>query len=274
MERLAHRFAARDGKSTLYKFRPFATPEDQQRVTEILIEHRVYFARASQLNDPFDMSPRMEMPTRESLLAGAGAFWDRTNPPAEERKRLAEYFKTCDLATHRCEAEGRARRRVEDGYPVFSLAGNRDHPMLWSHYAGGHKGLCIHFHANEEAIFGAALGVEYNEARSLLPIELRSLSEKEIFARIALHKGEFWAYEDEYRFPRFPDMDYSGIPIKFDGQFAHFRPSELSGVTVGVRMAQAQIETVVEIATAHVPKLPVWRAVESDGFAFDFEQIV
>lgn len=272
MEDQAYRFAARSGKATLYKFRPHQSSEHREWVRQIIVEHKVYFSRASQLNDPFDMSPRLETVTRERLIAGANDHWSRhPEIPQEERTRLVEYFSSCDLAEHATTAQAKMRKRIEDGYSVFSLAGNRDHLMLWSHYAQGHTGLCVHFCAEEGSLFGASMGVIYSDSRPLVPVEVRSISERELFQRIIFHKGKFWEYEEEYRWPKFPDTDYSDLPIKFIGEFGHFPPSALSGITVGIRMPDRHVRKVLDLAASHNPRLPVWRALEAHSFALDFE---
>lgn len=155
------KYAARSGKSELYKFRAYSTEMDHARVEEILVSHEVYFARPSQLNDPFDMSPRFEKPTREELIQGAEVYFSKRPHLAQERDAKMRFFRECDLDEHVQRAQTRARLRLESGYSVFSLAGDRSHPMLWSHYAGGHTGLCIHFHAGEGSLMGLALEVTY-----------------------------------------------------------------------------------------------------------------
>lgn len=268
-----YQFAARRGKETLYKFRPFHTCEDRKRVREIVVKHKVYFSRASQINDPFDLSPRMAKITREELIAGAERHFRRKPEMLANRDKILLHLTSCDLAEHVTEATHKARQRIEKGYSIFSLAGNRTHPMLWSHYAGGHTGLCIHFHSNERAIFGGAQEVKYNAQRPILPIQAFDGPEHEIYQRVLLTKGEFWAYEDEYRWILFPDIDWSGLSISFSGQHAKFAPSELSGITVGARMSKSVIANVLRMAAKHDPQLPVWRAVENETFEFDFEQI-
>jgi len=56
-----HRFAATEGVQTLYKFCPFSTAERRQWVRHILVEHKIYFARPSQLNDPYDLRPLVRL---------------------------------------------------------------------------------------------------------------------------------------------------------------------------------------------------------------------
>lgn len=269
-----YRFAARSGKTMLYKFRSYQTEVQREWVRQIVGDHKVYFSRASQLNDLFDMSPQLDTFTRESLLAAAEDYWSsHSESMQEERVRQLEYLAKCDLQEHASTAQARIRQRIENGYSVFSLAGNRDHPMLWSHYALGHTGLCVHFRADEESIFGASLEVIYDDHRPLIPIDVRSLSEQEIFQRVTLRKGKFWRYEEEYRWTRYPDTDYSDFPIRFDGQFAYFSPSLISGITVGARMPASDVDAVLQLAATHNPRLLVWRAKETRSFALEFEQI-
>ena len=114
-----HRFAARVGKETLYKFRPYSTKTDRARVREILVAHEVYFSRPSQLNDPFDMSPRFEKTTREQLIRGAERYLDRTSAPQLEREHTLRTLRSCDLDEYTKGAELRSRKRLEQGYRVL-----------------------------------------------------------------------------------------------------------------------------------------------------------
>ncbi len=268
-----HRLAAREGRTTLYKFRAYRSDDDRKWVREILVDHKIYFSRASQINDPFDLSPRVEIPTREELIAGAEGHFRRNPDKAARREQTMQHLASCDLAEYIDSVTERIRGRVEYGYSIFSLAGNRNHPMLWSHYANGHSGLCIHFRSDERSVFGAAMRVRYESKRPTLPIEVFSGPEREIFERVLLTKGDFWMYEEEYRWIRFPDTDWSDLPISFDGQHAHFHPGVLCGITVGARMPDSDIVEIIELAVRHNPQLPVWRAIEKDTFEFNFEQI-
>ena len=145
--------------------------------------------------------------------------------------------------------------------------------MLWAHYAGGHTGVSIHFRADERAVMGGAMEVTYHERRPTLPLDVHELPENEVFARLLLQKGKFWAYEDEYRFANYPNMDWTGFPIEFRGQRGRFKPRELSGVTVGARILGVNLKKLMRIAEEHNPPLPVWRPLETDTFKFEFERI-
>lgn len=118
----AFRFAARSGKTTLYKFRPYQTTQQREWVREIIQDHKVYFSRASQLNDPFDMSPRWEVITREGLLAAAEAYWSRRpDTSAEERVRHLKYLEGCDLAEYAVAAQARVRQANTERSTSWSI---------------------------------------------------------------------------------------------------------------------------------------------------------
>ena len=220
------------------------------------------------------MSPRVEFGTREELLSAAAAYFEK-RPDLEEHERQSrlEHLKTCDLAEQCAFAQSTVRHRIENGYWVFSLAGNRSHPMLWSHYAGGHTGLCIHFRSDANSLFGGSQAVVYEDLRPSIPINVSSMPKEKVWERILLTKGRFWDYEEEFRWFRFPDEDWTGLPIRFDGQFAEVPPTCLSGITVGARMPDADVVEVLNLAKQHQPALPVWRAVEQETFDFEFERI-
>ena len=57
---IGSRYAYRAGIDTLYKFRPYRTPMEKKWVREILESHRVYFARPDELNDKYDLRPRLK----------------------------------------------------------------------------------------------------------------------------------------------------------------------------------------------------------------------
>jgi hypothetical protein len=111
-----------------------------------------------------------------------------------------------DLDQFAREAQERSCLRLEREYWVFSLAGNRTHAMLWSHYAEGHSGPCLHFHADETSVFGVAQQVRYEDERPFLEIPLPS--EEEVADRSLLWKQKFWVYEEEFRLVRYPGNVY------------------------------------------------------------------
>lgn len=265
-------FAARRGRTTLYKFRPYRSDQHREWVRETIVDSKIYFSRRSELNDPFDLAPvfRIEK-DRRKLLADAERVWARNGISGPDLERNRTKLASADLQTIEQEGAARALARIEENYWVFSLAGNREHPMLWSHYAEGHTGVCLHFCADEGSLFGAAQAMHYRPKRPVLPIPLSMLPESEVARRVTLTKGDFWRYEEEYRFVRYPDVDLSDLGLRFEGQHAYFPPRLLAGITVGARMAAAATESIRDLALRHNPPLSVWIARERASYRFDFE---
>jgi hypothetical protein len=272
MSRFHRGFAARRGRTTLYKFRPYRSDHHREWVRQIIADSKVYFSRRSELNDPFDLAPvfRIEK-DRRKLLADAERVWARNGISVADLQRNRLKLASADLRTIEQDGAARALARIEENYWVFSLAGNREHPMLWSHYAEGHTGVCLHFCADEQSLFGAAQAVHYRPKRPVLPIPLSMLPEPEVAKRVTLTKGDFWRYEEEYRVLRFPDMDVSDLGLRFEGQHAFFPSRLLVGITVGARMAATTIESIRTLAVSHVPPLPAWRAREAASYKLKFE---
>ncbi len=259
------RFAAQEGIRTLYKFRPYSTDEDRRRVHEILIDHKVYFARASQLNDKRDLRPQLrfrgstEAETRQILLADAEQVWARRPPPysGHELQNLRERLATRSLEQLEQEALLRTHERLEDHYWILSLAASRDYVPMWDDYADRRRGLCIHFRSDGDSPFGLAQRVLYQREVPVLLVPLGT--EREVADRCTLTKTLRWQQEREYRLVRYPDVDFSDAHLRFDGQHAHFLTWAISGITVGPNMPVDDVRDLLKFADAHDPPLPIWR---------------
>lgn len=274
-------FAAKDAVDTLYKFRAFYNDDLKKRVREIVLDNKIYFSRRSQLNDPFDLQPVFELDrtggelqARKRLLIDAEASYQRQGLPRHEIVEKLATLAVCELERFEAGARERAWHRFENEYLVFSTAGNRTHPMLWSHYADGHKGLCIHFSAGTPSVFRFAMKVQYHAARARMFIPVPD--ELELVLKATLWKGEFWNYEHEYRLVRFPkpEIDYTNYGLTYAGQRALFHPEWVTGITVGAYMPDSHVAEVLEMADQHKPNpLPVWKAKPTLTYELTFDRI-
>ena len=262
-----HRFAADEGVHTLYKFYPFGTVERRAWVREILVEHKIYFARPSQLNDPHDLRPLVrlrsglsEREMRNFLRAEAERHWARQQPPptANELARYRLRLASIDLQTFEDEALEKVRRRLEEHYRIFSLATERDRTDMWDEYADKSRGLCIHFRSDAASPFGFAQRVIYQADRPELLLPFGDMSEQDVADRATLIKtAARWAKEVEYRLIRYPGLDYSEAGLRFDGDYGHFPPEAITGITVGTDMPEEDQAVIVAYANQHSPRLRV-----------------
>ena len=233
-----------------------------------MVDHKVYFSKPSQLNDPYDLQPQLQLlrasterETREMLRADAERNWARQTPPPTPEK-LAGYrlrLTTIDLETFELESMDSVHIRLQDDYWIFSLSTDRSLVRLWDEYADARRGLCIHFRADASSPFGFAQRVIYQNKRPILPVPLGDIPEHTIAELATLTKtAGRWAHEREYRLIRYPDVDYSETGLCFDGQHAHFPASAITGITVGTDMAAEDVRVVLGYADNHQPPLPVY----------------
>jgi hypothetical protein len=187
--------AARSGIETLYKFRSYATAEHHEFVRQILVEHRVYFSRSSQLNDQDDLRPLLRLrqyphddETRRALLTDAEVSWARRHVSPEDMSKMRQRLLSMPLHDFNNGAMTRAHRRLDEEYWIFSLTTDRDCQRMWIEYADDERGLCIHFHAHEKSPFGFAQQVTYQPTRPSIPFPFGELSEHEIAKRATLTK--------------------------------------------------------------------------------------
>ena len=262
-----HRFAATEGVQTLYKFCPFSTDERRQWVRHILVEHKIYFARPSQLNDPYDLRPLVrlrpaltERKLRDRLRTEAEQHWARQRPPptveqlAAFRSRLA----TMDLASFEREIIEKIHRRLDEHYRIFSLAAEHGAIHMWDEYADGRRGLCIHFRSDARSPFGFAQRVIYQTDRPELLVPFENMTERDVADHATLIKTRArWEREVEYRLVRYPGLDYAEVGLRFDGDYGYFPTDVISGITVGTEMPEEDRAVIVAYANQHSPRLVV-----------------
>jgi hypothetical protein len=75
----------------------------------------------------------------------------------------------------------------QDRYGHAVLAGL--HPLLRSHYAGSHTGVCLHFRVAGGSVFGLARGVDYSKPRPpiLIPMRYNGSEVRSDHVRIICH---------------------------------------------------------------------------------------
>ena len=152
------------------------------------------------------------------------------------------------------------RRDLRDGARILCLSANCTHPLQWSHYANGHKGLCIHFKAHKGTWAGGARQVVYQQPRAPIYIPLSSQSEWDMVDLMALTKANFWRYEREYRV--IVPLGRPDHSITLRNNFYDFAPSDITGVTVGLRMSLADRRKLARILAERRQAVEVFECIE------------
>jgi hypothetical protein len=155
---------------------------------------------------------------------------------------------------------------------MFCFSSTREHPLMWSHYAGSHSGVCLHFKVESGLVTGLARGIDYVANRPPVLVPLRyNKDESDIAVMMSLVKAEFWHYESEYRILAIPGTDWGH---ELDGRYVSFAPEMLTGITLGMCTTGVDRNILLTWARNRQPLLSVWEAYEDqEKFALKFRRI-
>lgn len=202
-----------------------------------LSDGKMYFASRKQFNDPIDSHPHYELDIGAQELA---QLYELLTP----NKGVNPV--TLSIESARFELE-RIFDKYLDGKGIYSLSTTYDNPLMWSHYADEHKGICLGFRSENEdtsdKFYKPRLGrVEYGRSRSVLYSEILDGFRRENLrgAHAALDaalysKAPDWWYEEEWRY------------IHYQSGSEYELPAELEEVIFGWRTPRHVIDIVMKI---------------------------
>jgi hypothetical protein len=267
----------------VYKFRDFSA-----RSLEILKSCRLHFSKSSQLNDHLDITTSL------------GQILDKTIddcPPTTDVNvairpimlRGLKSIKYLHEPTGRLMTSYEVIDELLQKAGVLSLSCNVLDPLLWAHYADGHKGFALEFardkmwgeaqrplcwgsvnYSPEPTLQGAFIEIADTFAKmssgltkdkiSSLRREVSKMQMQKLLLAALMEKSIDWKYEQEFRFVQ-PES----------GLYA-FDPSALKSVTLGARTSSEDYSRVVEVLRrpelSHVAILKVKHRIGS----YKFEQ--
>lgn len=238
------RFPDRQGVLTLYKFRKCSELDGSLERLFDLLRGGLWFTPLGMFNDPFEGRP-IYRPQFDDQSRQSEAMIRRFKKIARERgvKGRDVYATASRLRGQRrdfmkYDATG-LQEFVRRECFVYSMAANHDHPLMWSHYADEHRGVCVHFDATRTP-FGSSLLVDYSV--DYPAIVLPGFDEDSAFREAALRKADYWNYETEYRLVSVrgdnPSWDL-GLAWDEAKRRAQIDPSGIVGMTLGATMPAA-----------------------------------
>lgn len=257
--------------STLYRFRTI------ERAKDILAKNKLYFSSPSAFNDPFDcqIAPSFgKSPRQRKEFANKLA---RHTYPQLSRKQRSGKVKE---ARQRGDLEPASFRRnyevwkkeFVDNCGILCLVAKPNDILMWSHYAEGHKGVCLEFQF-KLGEFGdvpignrfapvCALPVCYAEEFPDFDFVEYSISCKrneaarlQFLKTIFLTKAMAWKYEQEYRIIDLPPR--RGIQ-RYGCR--GFSPTSLTGIIFGCRIEEQGKEEIRTLASARQPRPRLYQA--------------
>lgn len=177
----------------LYRYRPLIDDKlDDERLKPLFVNHQLYFPSRRKLNDPFECVVPSFLDTPPHIFQQF----------LEEKVRKFLPNLTCNQIREKAAAIDLERLRQDiqndvDKVGILSLTEKHDDLLMWSHYANGHRGLCLEFAASvDEAFFRGAQPVVYSDERSIFDPRQPETKQVEI---VVLTKSKHWTYELEWR---------------------------------------------------------------------------
>ncbi len=210
----------------VFKFRPV-----NKFTLDSLIKKQLYFSSPAELNDPHDCQVDIEQSIRTAIAETTGDQQEKLNILLMQKDTLESL------------------RSNLDSSGVCSFSNEQLNPVMWSHYADGHRGIGLYYHIPEAFILGNEMGMQgVSYGDSLLSDWLKTCSIAfdvdflfKIIKRTLTSKGEDWAYEKELRFIR---RATGGLDID---------PAFLREIFFGLRTSERDKDLIQRIVHSHYP---------------------
>lgn len=145
---------------------------------------------------------------------------------------------------------------------VFCLSETNDNILMWSHYAGGHRGFCIEFERSETNELGgdSCVPVIYPEDDAVPIFKLEELAERKAFAQSATTKAKLWAYEREWR-----------MISREPGGGLYPIPGKISAIIFGFHMTPQSRTTIRNVLGKYIPYFQAHQS--EDSYALDIRRL-
>lgn len=211
---------------TFFKYRDI-----NKYLIDALVKCTIHFSSPNDLNDPFDCRVDIKKAVLQAIDITTGKRKDVLTKFSETMESLLDQI-----------------QKDSSNFSVCSFSLKIDEPLLWSHYANKHKGVCLtytfpeSFLDNSDEIMGVAPISYLDNAMthwfaSNMPIEESDLTDFviEVIKQMISIKSPAWAYEEEVRIIR-----------QKQGPFAIER-SHLKQICFGLDTSDADIELIKNI---------------------------
>jgi len=258
----------------LYKYRPFGVYSLRE-----LCESEVYFSDPKQFNDPLDCSPTLindvSLDDLEKLCYRMiSNRYDEVRASSDIQN--FRYLST-EYGDYRTDPEVKKcyERMISDEVKrqldqfmksrgVLSLSSQWNSPLMWSHYADEHKGLCIEYDISL-AVCESPKMVDYKGGRGIQISHIvdfvfnnSETSMKEIEHKYFYTKAGQWDYEEEWRYVS-------------NSQGSQSVPFPLSGVNFGMRCEISVISSIVKLLGGAESKVNFYETYASQN-SFDLHR--
>lgn len=180
--------------------------ENFDRFVNIIIQNRLYGSTYKELNDPME------------------GFYISSNFSKQDYNDILD-----------------AKRLVR----ICSLSKNYDNPLLWTHYADEHKGICLALEVSNSSVWHK-IPVNYS---SSAPSLNNKMSHHDWINTIFSTKSDYWSYEQEIRYIQECSKTKKNQPKKA------YLPIRIKKIYLGIRTpkeTQDSIRRLVKIINSNI----------------------
>lgn len=189
----------------LFKFRSV-----NKYLLQTIVQSEMHFAHPNRLNDPFDCRVDIRQSLEVAIL--------KSHSPVKER---LEKFRGLNDFFTKLQSDISGMGVCSFSCPVDGSNALLENPLMWSHYADGHKGICLtyrfperFFYENADQILGiSAVDYGVNPLADWFIENVDKFADFSEFGSSLLKKAltvksSQWAYEKEVRILRKADGSY------------------------------------------------------------------
>lgn len=254
-----------------YKYRPW-----DEYAKRTLLENQLFFSSPSEVNDPFDCRfPDIVKPTPEQLKKYLELQYVNLRSPGRDNSMIHGELLLLDAyieSSARKKASPSWEEVVDEAKELIlhrssfcSLSSVNNSPLMFSHYADGHKGVVFQFHHALEYSLAHVEAVLYQKVFNVLDIFNDPECDDESLVQATMfRKSDHWNYEHEWR--AFRLCKPKGV-VSFD-------PRCISGIIFGCKMPEQSRVEAIEIAKNRNQPVTLYEAVmNNDGINLDIREI-
>ena len=267
-----------DDPISLFKYRSLSEEKDKERVREIFEDHKVWFSKPKDFNDPFEFqfTPSFDATTYEKIEAYAH-FLKKKNSSLTNNAAIAKA--TSDiLAMGESGVKKWEHSRLVNfrnslaNTGVFSLTEYRNDILMWSHYADKHRGICIKFcpirngKLDDKLVdfYCQAFKVNYPDGNDLPIIHLYKYDLLELVQKSVLTKARHWEYEGEWRI-----LDVRGGPGK-----KPIPEGIISSVILGCQIEKEVRKWVIDLTSKYPTPVTIYETrIRPNYYELEFRKI-
>lgn len=259
----------------LYKYYNF----DSKGHLSLIRDSNIYFSSPAALNDPFEFpTGTLKVPDsigqecKKSLLRMLDDpnfnfqsldKYDLFASTNLQLKLLNLKYENINSETISCDDESILHDYIKTSVGVFSLSGNHNNILMWSHYAAEHSGLCVGLLTDRLLNIDADYIGAVKYQQELPKVENHHIGIETIMVSAAFHKSAEWRYEQEYRI----------LKLEAKNGLVHIDRQAIHSVFIGCR-AHWRAKALLDSRNSLLPKTKFYQAFMSGThFGLDFQEL-